>query len=46
MLDSITAIVTCFQENPIDSGLITKINSSGDIELESITSITVDGSHY
>ena len=32
MIDWITAIVPCFHEKPLDSGRITKINSSGEVE--------------
>ncbi|MDL4030556.1 phage/plasmid replication protein, II/X family, partial [Proteus mirabilis] len=44
-IDWITAIVPCFHETPLDSGRITKINSSGEIEWESLTAISVVGSH-
>ena len=45
MIDWITAIVPCFHEKPLDSGRITKINSSGEVEWESLTAISVVGSH-
>ena len=45
MIDWITAIVPCFHETPLDSGRITKINSSGELEWESLTAISVVGSH-
>ncbi len=45
MIDWITAIVPCFHETPLDSVRITKINSTGEIEWESITAIYVVASH-
>ena len=45
MIDWITAVVPCFHEKPLDSGRITKINSSGEVEWESLTAISVVGSH-
>ncbi|MGC5605180.1 phage/plasmid replication protein, II/X family [Klebsiella pneumoniae] len=45
MIDWITAIFPCFHETTLVSGRITKINSSGEIEWESLTAISVVGSH-
>ena len=45
MIDWITAIVPCFHVTPLSGGRITKTTASGEIEWESLSAISVVGSH-
>ncbi|EDM6246741.1 hypothetical protein CUL14_23580, partial [Salmonella enterica subsp. enterica serovar Typhimurium] len=45
MIDWITAIVPCFHVTPLSGGRITKTSASGEIEWESLSAISVVGSH-
>lgn len=45
MIDWVTAIIPCFHEKPLNSGRVTKIDSDGSIEWETLTAISVVGSY-
>jgi len=45
MIDWITAIVPCFHEKTLIGGRLTKTSDSGEVEWESISSVSVLGSH-